>query len=78
MRERLVVDASVAAKWILRDEQDVERADAVKRRYDCGQIDLLAPGQIRVEVANAIRRAALRAHSPIGRADAAEALRAWL
>lgn len=55
----IVVDASVAAKWLLRDESSVAEADKLLDRYDAGALDLLAPQQIEIEVANAIRKAVL-------------------
>jgi predicted nucleic acid-binding protein len=56
--EALVIDASVAAKWHLRDEQDADKALLVLDEFVTGQIDLWAPEQIRCEVPAAITRAA--------------------
>lgn len=50
----LVVDASVAAKWHLTDEQDADTAKLLLARFGAGEVDLVAPDQIRYEVCNAI------------------------
>jgi predicted nucleic acid-binding protein len=55
-----VVDASVAVKWHLEDEPNVPEALTVLDDYQNGQINLLAPEQIRYEVPAAIRTAVLR------------------
>ena len=34
----LVIDASAAAKWLLRDEDDLDAADALLRAYDDGAL----------------------------------------
>lgn len=74
--EEVVVDASLATKWLLRDEEDVDRADALLHRYDAGELLLYAPQQIEVEVAAALRKAVLNQRL---RATAAEqALAHWL
>lgn len=52
---RYVVDASVAVKWHLRDEADLEHADALLTDFREGRIQLIAPEQIRYEVPSAIR-----------------------
>ena len=56
---RFIIDASVVTKWHLRDEQYTEQADALLTEFRDGRVHLLAPDQIRYEVASAIR-AALR------------------
>jgi hypothetical protein len=48
--EALVVDASVAAKWHLQDEQDAERALVLFDRFVAGRVALWAPTHIRYEV----------------------------
>ena len=55
----VVVDASVAAKWLLRDEDDVDRADAPLGEIHRGETVAYAPRQIHVEVAAALRKAVL-------------------
>lgn len=53
----LVLDASVAIKWYLDDEDHVAEAEAVLDLYRQGRVRLIAPDHIRFEVANAIRTA---------------------
>jgi predicted nucleic acid-binding protein len=52
--EAFVVDASVAAKWYLRDEPDVDRALLLLMRFGRGKSRLVAPEAIRLEVASFI------------------------
>jgi predicted nucleic acid-binding protein len=52
-----VVDASVAVKWHLRDEQDADIAVRVLADFRDGRSFLLAPDHIRYEVPSAIRNA---------------------
>jgi predicted nucleic acid-binding protein len=52
--ELWVVDASVATKWHLPDEADADRAFTLLERYAAGQVQLIAPQQIRSEVPSAI------------------------
>lgn len=54
-RPRFVVDASVAVKWLLSDEQYGDQALALLAEYREGRVDLSAPDLIRYEVASAIR-----------------------
>lgn len=56
-----VIDASVALKWFL-PEPDSDKADELIR----ADVDLIAPGLISIELANAVWK-----HSRIGSADAA-------
>jgi predicted nucleic acid-binding protein len=71
-----VVDASVAAKWLLRDEEDVDRADGLLHRFDAGDLLLFAPRQIEVEVAAAVRKAVL--NQRLSAEAAEEVLARWL
>ena len=66
---RLVVDASVAVKWLLREEEDSEIADLLRT----GDYELHAPALLRFEVSNALWRRTRR--NGIGR-DRAERLAA--
>jgi predicted nucleic acid-binding protein len=66
----LVIDASVAVKWLLRDEEGVAAADALHDEHVAGRLALAAPQQIEVEVTAAIRRAVLT-----GRVDSNEGRR---
>jgi predicted nucleic acid-binding protein len=49
-----VIDASVAIKWFLEDEDYVEQAQAVFTAYNTDAIRLIAPEHLILEVANAI------------------------
>src|SRR4051812_23085285 len=51
---RYVVDASLATKWHLSDEELVAEALAVKDDFLAGRINLIGPDQIAHEVASAI------------------------
>jgi len=63
----LVVDASVAVKWVL-DEPATDRAVLLR----AGDAELIAPSLVRAEIAGALWRAALR--GDITAPDAARAL----
>lgn len=56
----LVPDASVVAKWYLRDEQLTAEADAIRRDLDNGRWNVIAPGHLPYEVVHAILRAGYR------------------
>jgi|SRR5579884_678810 len=71
-----VVDASVAAKWLLRDESDTAIADALLRRCDAGDLLFYAPEQIDVEIAASLRRAVL--NERISAVAAEQSLAHWL
>jgi predicted nucleic acid-binding protein len=70
----VVVDASVAVKWLLRDEADLAEADRLLDALSAGIVTLAAPAQIEVEVANAVRKAILnrRLHAADGQRLIAE------
>jgi predicted nucleic acid-binding protein len=53
-RAAVVVDASVATKWHLKDEEHTEEARLLLTRFAQGKTELLAPDYIRYEVPNAI------------------------
>jgi predicted nucleic acid-binding protein len=59
MAEFTVLDASVAAKWFLRDEQEtlIEEADELLLRLLAGDIELYAPRVIYYEVCQLLNRA---------------------
>jgi len=69
MPESWVIDASVAAKWYLRDEANLEQADAVQNAHDRGDVVLTAPRFFSYEVLAVIRNAIAARH--ITPADAA-------
>jgi len=54
---RLVVDASVAAKWVLPGEPGMENAVRLKNDQAAGLIELHAPGLITSEVGNTLWKA---------------------
>ena len=54
-----VVDASVAIKWFLDDEDDIAPSRAVLGAFGNGSIRLIAPEHLVLEVANSIRSAVL-------------------
>jgi predicted nucleic acid-binding protein len=56
-----VVDASVAAKWYLRDEEHAAPSLALLRSYQQGLTALIAPHFIRYEVARSLLRAGQQA-----------------
>ena len=59
---RAVVDASVALKWQLDDEEDIEAALALRNDFIVNdRIDLCAPTLFNYELANGVRSAARRA-----------------
>lgn len=68
-RPALVVDASVAAKWLLKDEADTAAADRLLDQHDDEQLVLVAPQQIEVEVTATIRKAALAGRITRAQAD---------
>ena len=55
-----VLDASVAVKWHLRDEEHPTIALQLLADFRDGKVALLAPDHIRYEVASAVRVAVLR------------------
>lgn len=59
MAQAFVVDASVAAKWYLVDEDDRDAALAILDGFTTGDLDLVAPDSFRTEVASAITAATL-------------------
>lgn len=59
-KRRYVLDASIAFKWYLDDEEHVDDARAILASYVRNEIALLAPEHIRYEVPNALLVAANR------------------
>ena len=55
-----IVDASIATKWYLNDEDGAETAAVLFQEFDRGNVELYAPEQIRYEVPSAIRQAVSR------------------
>jgi len=52
--KKVVVDASVVARWFVKEE-DYEKALEVRRDYERGLIDIIAPQLLIYEVTNALR-----------------------
>lgn len=74
----LVVDASVAAKWHLQDEEYAAEALALLTRYVNGEIELVAPDQIRYEVPSTITVATLGRSPRLTRSVAEAAIAQFL
>lgn len=58
--KRIVIDASVALKWRLRDEEATSKADALLDDFLAGHLVLLTPTLFDYEIANALRMAVTR------------------
>ncbi len=76
--EVLVIDASVAAKWHLSDEEYEEQALSILSSFAQGQVDLVAPGQIRYEVPAAIAVATRGRRPRLSREQGQEAIAEFL
>jgi predicted nucleic acid-binding protein len=74
----LIVDASVATKWHLTDEDEVEKALLVLERFANGEIVLWAPEQIRYEVPSAITAATLGSQPRVSREVARQSIEKFL
>ena len=59
MNGSVVVDASLAAKWLI-EEDDSYKAHAVLQAWVAGDIARIAPHLLPFEVANALHRRVLR------------------
>lgn len=57
MAERLVIDASIAAKWFLDDESDVDLATDILAEFLAGDIELHAPRVFMYEVCSLLAKA---------------------
>ncbi len=78
--DRLVVDASVAAKWHLpeQDEAHADRAVALLMQFQDGNLDLLAPAHIRFEVPSVLTVATIRTPVRLTPTQARAAIDAFL
>ena len=75
---RFVVDASVAAKWFLRDEPGSQSAEMLLADFRENRIQLLAPVHLHVEVSSAIRNAVRTGRLSVDDArEAIEVFMAW-
>lgn len=75
MVERLIIDASVAAKWFLDDEEDIEKAEQFLIRLLAEEIELHAPEILRYELGNLLTRAQKNYKRTINREDSEKAYR---
>jgi predicted nucleic acid-binding protein len=64
---RYALDASVGLKWVLQ-EPDSPKADSLRRAFQTGVHDLIAPDTFPVEVAHALTRAERRKLISVGQA----------
>ena len=76
--EALVVDASVAVKWHLTDEEHADRAAELLTRFARGELELSAPTQIRYEVPSAITAASIGTHPRLSIQAGQEAIEEFL
>lgn len=60
----LIVDAGVAVKWQLDDEEHVDKADAIRRAFVRQAVALIVPVIFAVEWANAVNVAIIRGRFP--------------
>jgi predicted nucleic acid-binding protein len=58
--KRIVIDASVALKWRLRDEEATTQADAILDDFLASRLELLTPTLFDYEIANGLRVAVTR------------------
>ena len=56
-KERFVLDASVAAKWFLDDEEFIDLARSFLERFLKGEIEFFAPTIIKYEVGHLLTKA---------------------
>jgi len=57
MTERYILDCSVAAKWYLLDEEEVDVAQLIQAKLGKGTLELHAPELLRYEVGNVLSKA---------------------
>ena len=76
--EAVVVDASVATKWHLRDEQGADKALLLLRRFMQGHAEVWAPNHIRYEVPAAIARATRGSRPRVAPSLGRQAIEAFL
>jgi predicted nucleic acid-binding protein len=76
--EALVLDASVAAKWHLKDEEDADRAILLLNQFVAGRVALWAPSHIRYEIPSVITHATSGRAPRLSQAVAQESIAAFL
>ena len=59
---RLVLDASIAVKWLNPHEPLADKANLIRDDYEQGQVSLLVPTFWEYEVANGLNKAVARGH----------------
>lgn len=74
----LVVDASVAVKWHLKDEEYAAESAHLLRQYARGEVELIAPAQIGYEVGAAISVATIGQNPRLTREQGREAIEEFL
>jgi predicted nucleic acid-binding protein len=72
--DTLVLDASVAVKWHLSDEEYAEEAVELLSRFSEGRVTLLAPDHIRYEVPSAITVATIGSQPRLTRQQGQDAI----
>lgn len=75
---RFVVDASVAVKWHLQDEEYAAESALLLQQFARGQVDLLAPGHISYELASAVTVATLGQEPRLSLAQGQQAIEEFL
>lgn len=73
--KRLVLDACVALKWTLLDEDFIDEADALLKDMVAGKVVLLAPTLFDYEITNTLKICVVRAR--LSEADAVLALQQY-
>jgi len=76
--EVLVVDASVATKWLLTDEEHVDRARLILQHFAEGKTQIVAPAHLRYEVPSAITAATVGRRSRLSPEEGKEAIDEFL
>ena len=75
---QVVVDASVAVKWLLPDEEHTDRARLLLSRYGQAEIQLIAPSHLRYEIPSAITAATFGRTPRLGQDEARDAIEEFL
>jgi predicted nucleic acid-binding protein len=76
--ETVVVDASVAVKWLLQDEDYAPEAERLLTRFSQGDVILAAPDHIRYEVPAAITVATIGSQPRLTRQQGQSAIEEFL
>jgi predicted nucleic acid-binding protein len=73
-----VVDASVAAKWHLKDEEYAAESALLLAQFAQGHVELIAPSHVNYEVASAITAAARGQNPRLSQTDGRSAIERFL